>query len=110
MTEQIDFAASLSDQGRALKLAAELAAKNPPLPPAYITCSGITPYQLTVLVDHPGEFEAWREALNVAPEDVIPGVLTGKAKLSFDVSVARVSLHVWVTFPLAEVETEEAAA
>ncbi|MFF5984369.1 hypothetical protein ACFY78_36560 [Streptomyces olindensis] len=110
MTEKNTLTAALSDQSRALKLAAELAAKNPTLPPAYITCSGFEPNALTVLVEHPGGFEAWREALNVAPEDVIPGTLSGKTKLSFDVSVGRVHLHVWVTFPLAEAETEGAAA
>jgi hypothetical protein len=110
MTEESTLTTALSDQGRALKLAAELAAKHPTLPPAYITSSGITPHQLTVLVEHPGDFEAWREALNVAPEDVIPGTLTGKTKLSCDASLGRVHLHLWVTFPLANAEPEEAAA
>lgn len=110
MTESIHTAASFGAQSRALSLIALLAEQHPTLPPAYVTSSGHEPTRISALLDNLGEFEAWREALNVAPEDVHTGTLGGKSTLTFDTALNRVDLHVWVAFFAAKPETEGAAA
>ncbi|MFD5266712.1 hypothetical protein [Streptomyces sp. NPDC058335] len=110
MTESIHTGASLGAQSRALSLIALLAEQHPTLPPAYLTSSNHEPTKISALLDNPAQLEAWREALNVAPEDVHTGTLSGKTTLTFDTALNRVDLHVWVAFFLAKHKTEGAAA
>ncbi|HEY6117909.1 MAG TPA: hypothetical protein VI172_18315 [Candidatus Dormibacteraeota bacterium] len=110
MTESIHTGGTFGAQSRALSLVALLAEQHPTLPPAYITSSGHEPTRITALLENPGEFEAWRDALNVAPEDVHTGTLGGKATLTFDTALNRVDLHVWVAFFPAKAQAEGAAA
>ncbi len=110
MTEPIYYGENFGAQSHALALLATLAEQHASLPPAYVTCSGLEPNKVTVLVEHPDQFEAWRGTLLVAPEDVVQGTLTSNTTLAFDVSLHGVNMHVWTSFELAKSEIEGAAA
>ncbi|WP_031039771.1 hypothetical protein [Streptomyces sp. NRRL F-5650] len=107
MTEQTTELGSLGYQGPALGIFARLAEVQPTLPDAYLVFSGS---EVMVQLDSVPEVEAWREALHVAPQDVVLNKGASRTYLEFFTRVSGVAVHAYTTVDIAQPEQEGAAA
>jgi hypothetical protein len=110
MTTPQHTAAAVSELSAALRTMLALAEEHPSLPGVYMTLSSITPDEISVQVDGPGELETWRNALGVNPEWVRLSVLHGDWHLRLTIHRDNVTLCLYTLFKPASESTPECAA
>lgn len=107
MTDQTTEPGSLGYQAPALGIFARLAEVQPTLPDAYLVFSGS---EVKVQLESVGQIEPWREALHVAPQDVVLNEGVVRTYLEFFTRVSGVAVHAYTTVDIAQPEQEGAAA
>lgn len=98
-----------SDQAAALRTILTLAEQHPTLPAAYTVITPGFPDQVDVQLGGPGELEAWRVALGVAPEHVRFRPESDRCYLRFTTQINGVTLKAYTAFA-AVPETSGSAA
>ncbi|MET8981041.1 hypothetical protein ABZX85_36105 [Streptomyces sp. NPDC004539] len=96
-------ARTLASQAAALRFLADLAETRPDLPGAYLPVSRHLPRELSVQLDSPGDLEAWREALGVAPDAVVADRIGERPSLEFHANTSGFTFHVYATYTPAAV-------
>ncbi|MFD7458687.1 MULTISPECIES: hypothetical protein [unclassified Streptomyces] len=102
-------AETLAAQAAAFTCLAGLAVGRPALPAAYITISGHSPREVSVQLRDPSAVEAWREALDVAPERVVADRIGDRPSLEFTATAYGIDFHVYATYTPASVPAGGAA-
>ncbi|MGW0187345.1 hypothetical protein ACWDV7_16490 [Streptomyces sp. NPDC003362] len=102
-------AETLAAQAAVLTGLAGLAVRWPGLPAAYITASQYAPREVSVQLRDLAAVEAWREALNVAPERVIADRIGDRPSLEFTATAYGIDFHVYATYTPASVQAGGAA-
>lgn len=100
---------TLGSQVNAFLAAALLAERFPQFDGAYVSFSKHYPDQVVVQVDSLSALEAWREALGVDPAEVQSLRIGSDTELTFDVSVHRATVRVYVIEQIAAVVAAVAA-
>ena len=97
-------ARTMGEQTPVLTCLAELAARHPELPGAYITISRFIPNELSVQLDNPDKVKAWREALGISAEKVFKDRIGNRPSLEFRACAYGVMFHVYATCPQAAMD------
>ncbi|MEV7793363.1 hypothetical protein AB0O68_15425 [Streptomyces sp. NPDC087512] len=102
---------TLADQRAAFAAMDRIIELHPELPGAYITLSVVVPGLVDVQAQTFAAFEAWREALDVRPEDVQPGNCAPEREhIEFQTEVDGVPVRVYVMGDLVQPAVSEDSA
>ncbi|WP_255954611.1 hypothetical protein [Streptomyces odontomachi] len=109
MTTASEAPVTTSDQAAALRTMLTLAEQHPALPAAYTVITTGFPDEVDVQLHGPSELEAWRVALDVAPEHVRFCTESDRYYLRFKAQINGVMLKAYAAFTSASENSGSAA-